>query len=618
MPLSFRESMRFRDDGGNPCHDPDTGEFCGDGDGDGSGGGRDLTEQELKSDRHLGKFERDPDAPEGTVRTNVPFSPYSHTGVERQWQTDYEKFKSEDVPVSSIRATQDWVYPGYDPDMSAGSEPIHGVKTPDGLVHISDGHHRTWWAKNHGEKTVKAKVATTRDLFGKVKPKGDDAFEREVRRNFMKRLGVDPGPLLLKKGNGYFKYLLGRDGGGNPCHDPDTGEFCDDGGGAGSSDLKLTPSDSKPIDEKPQSKFGRYEKLSVERTQVGAVRAAVQDKLPEAYAIDVAGSMMEHGNFPLSGQGFDFERSLKKEGLDVTKLETYTDAQIYDALKKDPKILSGTGYDGKKGSDSGHSQIGLVLERSITSKKGQEHVSDIMLKAGKEAESFKPSGNTSSAMTIAMTTAARKYRGDIVDKLADGLPADEVKKTPLQMFMKGYADFLPDFVNNWTFVGGNTSYRRSYAAINKDLVNESVPKFWMGKTPLTESEQVPSKNLKENLLRLHDKTQEFYKKKLKTDDLSTKTITIQRGIGGHADEYTPAPVESWTVDKRTPERFGILMSGNDNKYSVLTATVPVSSILMSWESLKGTWPAEKDVKGKKEVVVLGGALHDIVNEKKIA
>jgi hypothetical protein len=391
------------------------------------------------------------------------------------------------------------------------------------------------------------------------------------------------------------------------------GRWTDDGGG---SSLETTPASAKLLDEKPQSKFGRYEKLSVERMQVGVVRASMST-LPEAYAIDLAGSMLEHGHFPLAGDSIDFERALKKQGLDTKKLEAYTDAQIYDALKKDPKgILSGTDYSGKVGVESGHTKIDDVLERSITSKDGQERVADIMLEAGKEDESFKPFGNMSSALSIAMSTAARKYRGDIVDKLADELPADEVKKTSLQMFMKGYDDFLPDFVDNWTFKGGNTSYRRSYAAINKDLVNKSVPEFWMGKKPLTESEQVPSANLKANLLRLHDKTQTFYKKKLKADDLSIKTITIQRGIGGHADDYTPAPVESWTVDKRTPDRFGKMSAGNRDTYSVLTATVPVSSILMSWESLKGTWPAEKDLQGKKEVVVLGGALHDIVNEKR--
>jgi hypothetical protein len=179
-------------------------------DGGGSGG-RDLTEQELKSDRLLGKFQRDPDAPEGTERTNVPFSPYSHTGVERQWQTNYEKFKDEEVPVENIRATQDWVNPEYEPDVSIGSEAIHGVKTPDGLVHISDGHHRVWWAKNHGVKTVEAKVATTRDLFGKV----------EAKRGF------DPSEP--------------RD---------ESGKWTDEGGGAAAEDEKLLLVSEQPSQEK--------------------------------------------------------------------------------------------------------------------------------------------------------------------------------------------------------------------------------------------------------------------------------------------------------------------------------------------------------------------------------
>jgi hypothetical protein len=190
------------------------------------------------------------------------------------------------------------------------------------------------------------------------------------------------------------------------------------------------------------------------------------------------------------------------------------------------------------------------------------------------------------------------------------------------MYMKNYDDFLPEFVSQWTMVGGTPAYRRSYAAIGNQLMNRSVSKFWMGKAPLTLSEQIPSENLKKNLLELHARTQAFYEKKFATKrepkpDLSTKTMMVQRGVAGHPDDYTPAPVESWTVDKNTPKRFGELMSSpkDDNRYSILTAEVPVSSVLMSYESLKGVWPAEKDLKGKKEIVVLGGALRQISNEK---
>lgn len=86
------------------------------------------------------------------------------------------------------------------------------------------------------------------------------------------------------------------------------------------------------------------------------------------------------------------------------------------------------------------------------------------------------------------------------------------------------------------------------------------------------------------------------------------------------ETYTPWAAEAWTIDKRTPERFGKMMakggrSREAGRYSVLTAQVPYSGILMSYEAQKRYFPPEKDLKGKKEFVVLGGALQNMTIER---
>ena len=134
---------------------------------------------------------------------------------------------------------------------------------------------------------------------------------------------------------------------------------------------------------------------------------------------------------------------------------------------------------------------------------------------------------------------------------------------------------------------------------------------------------MPSANLKRTLELLHDETASFYTKKLTKKsnpdpDLSKAFVKVRRGIGGHFDEYSPAPIESWTTDARTPDRFGKMMASRDMKYSVLSAEVQLDHVLFSYESAAGQpgWPAEEALKGKKEFVILGGGLNNLTVDKK--
>jgi len=125
----------------------------------------------------------------------------------------------------------------------------------------------------------------------------------------------------------------------------------------------------------------------------------------------------------------------------------------------------------------------------------------------------------------------------------------------------------------------------------------------------------------ENMRRLKSETEAFYKKQLKTDDLTTKPLVAMRAIGGKIEAYTPASVESWTTDARTVDRFGKMMGknikrdgwGSDTIYTSLQTEVTFDDVLWSYKSAKGQrgWPEEKQLKGKKEFVLLGSRVKKV-------
>lgn len=110
-------------------------------------------------DRPPGRVD-DPEAPRGTVPTRVPMSPYSYEAIGRAvWSDEFNETAEEaDVPVSALRATQDWVNPDYKLSDSVESDTPEGVETPDGRINIFDGHHRANWALRHGQPTIRMRV----------------------------------------------------------------------------------------------------------------------------------------------------------------------------------------------------------------------------------------------------------------------------------------------------------------------------------------------------------------------------------------------------------------------------------------------------------------------------
>jgi len=266
----------------------------------------------------------------------------------------------------------------------------------------------------------------------------------------------------------------------------------------------------------------------------------------------------------------------------------------YDNFFKTTEMNNALRYGG-----AGH----LIYPGSI-SKENQKKIADAWLSASPTVRNNSPVGN-SMYHTFDVAT---------LDHLGKSLPKDY--HGTLEMFSTDYERFAPAFIQNWTISGGSKALYLSGES-SKGIDGNVGKDLYEGDKTNRALEK--SENVTANLEKMYEQTQKFYREKLSkkgVTNLDDATITIQRGVGSNAiteNGYTPWAAESWTVDKGTPKRFGKLLSGSRG-YSILTADVPYSGILMSWEAQKGIWPAEKDLHGKKEIVALGGALKNMKRE----
>lgn len=115
---------------------------------------------------------------EATERVKIKRSKYHRSVAEyAHFGTDSRDMKTESVPIDKLRATQSTVTKGS--KGFSGSDPIDGVKTPDGLLHVTDGHHRIQHAIRSGKTHVRARYSE-HDL-SKINPDEVEDFENETR-----------------------------------------------------------------------------------------------------------------------------------------------------------------------------------------------------------------------------------------------------------------------------------------------------------------------------------------------------------------------------------------------------------------------------------------------------
>lgn len=189
----------------------------------------------------------------------------------------------------------------------------------------------------------------------------------------------------------------------------------------------------------------------------------------------------------------------------------------------------------------------------------------------------------------------------------------------LAFYSQDYENFRGHVFSGWALTGGSDT-----AVTLRRAAEEAFPspsgEFYRVKpnrgNPAVEALYSP--RAVENIRALKAETEAFYRAKFKGKDPAGKPLEVHRGIGGHVEAYTPGSIESWTRDIRTVSKFGKMMSNQAGEHSALRTTVNYNDVLWSYESAAGKhgWPPEKDLKGKKEFVVIGQRVGFVEREKR--
>lgn len=213
-------------------------------------------------------------------------------------------------------------------------------------------------------------------------------------------------------------------------------------------------------------------------------------------------------------------------------------------------------------------------------------------------------------------------------------------KNEIQVIRKNFGQFSQtyevaryDILDGWAARGGTPA-----SLVIKDVVARAFPQNDGIKFFSISGETVPrySDRLIGHVQRMKKETENFYAEKLKTKkdptpDLAQHQLAIMRAVGGNVSAYTPSAAESWTTDKGTIPRFGKMMiqpapggySYSRKKmrgwYTALQTTVSYKDVLWSYQSAAKWmgWPPEKNLKGKKEFVLLGSSVRNVQAEVRI-
>jgi hypothetical protein len=192
-------------------------------------------------------------------------------------------------------------------------------------------------------------------------------------------------------------------------------------------------------------------------------------------------------------------------------------------------------------------------------------------------------------------------------------------------FSQNYDVARDSIFSGWAMASGTQMQKiiRNLAAKafpqNQGIEFYTGGKYETDEPKVFEDKKYSESRMIEHIKHIKQETEVYYKKKFATKknpdpDLSQIPLEVGRGIGRAVVAYTPAAAESWTTDSRTVKRFGELMMGRDHgSWSALKAKATYADVLWTYKSAEGQsgWPPEKELKGKQEFVMLGGALTNV-------
>lgn len=207
---------------------------------------------------------------------------------------------------------------------------------------------------------------------------------------------------------------------------------------------------------------------------------------------------------------------------------------------------------------------------------------------------------------FSFTNQAASYEGSVVLNY---------QHSQLGFYTTNYEVFRGQLYGGWASAGG-TDHAQIAKAIAAKLWPPSNGTFFGAEKYI----DTYSDRAVENMKLLKKETEEFYKAKFAKGkvveiDLSTKPLVLGRGVAaGNLEVYAPASIESWTTDKATVTRFSKMMqTARAPNRLALSTKATYDDILWSYEvaAQKMGWPAELELKGKKEFVLLGGRVKSV-------
>jgi len=154
---------------------------------------------------------------------------------------------------------------------------------------------------------------------------------------------------------------------------------------------------------------------------------------------------------------------------------------------------------------------------------------------------------------------------------------------------KSLDENIQEMVDNWTASGNTPGNPWVHTAAIKAFGGpDQVLGYWNHDTYGVIYAD-PAPGYVEAAKAIYQKTQTFYSKK------KGKEFPVFRGVRTEAS--VRSPLESWSLNASTAKKF--------DGHAIMERKEPVSRVLMTWESMKGVFPPEENLKGKKEVVLLG-------------
>lgn len=347
----------------------------------------------------------------------------------------------------------------------------------------------------------------------------------------------------------------------------------------------------------------------------------------ERYVGDVLDSFKKYGNieFESKEQASSYFKSIHKQLRQLSEIDDkffiYNVVMMMDFKDKtklkvpEPRYMMGQTIDYSDMSADELKAYCLGTANRIRQNGNVHTLHDLTYYANEE----KRAGISFSPSKIRKLNGIPDIKQRIESQLSTGEKEDLARKigpdTTILFNLSKYSPdeeiFKIDFIDSWVFAGGSDSQAAAFSWM-KNFGPYNKGNLYNFSTNIYENDTV-SENALKHFDNIYQQTQDFLKVKYGKKYKDGKgTVKLYRGVGldyNQVVNYIPGSIESWSLAKSTAKTFAKMM-GKESDGTVLEATVPFDAVFMTYESVRGYFPPEENLKGKKEYIIFGGVLSE--------